>query len=236
MRGKLADARRSYADTYISIRATKTMTPEEIKALLTDTLTEFKTGILSEVNRANSGTAAALTKEIQKQLASLTSQAPAPSTDTTSSDSGTQPEVPSGRLSLKELELQIANERKARESLQKQLEDEKASSTKSRKQSALASAVANNKAANAGTLLKLLQYEHLDKVEFLSDGNPCIDGRPLDAFVKDFILSDEGKPFRASSGVNGASSSEGGIAPQGDTAKPKNKEEALAQLHSQGLG
>ena len=217
------------------------MTPEEIKALLSETLTEFKTGILAEVNRANSGTAAAVTKEIQKQLAAIATSSTKAAPEATQGEGGSAPtsSAPgteqSGRLSLKELQAQIDNERKARESLQKQLEDERASSTRAKKQSAFATSVTNNKAANQGTLLKLLQYEYMDKLEFLSDGTPFIDGKPLDTFVKDFIYSEEGKPFRASSGVNGAGTSEGTTSPQGTDTKPKNKEEALNRIYQQGI-
>ncbi|BAY23723.1 hypothetical protein NIES2100_35150 [Calothrix sp. NIES-2100] len=183
------------------------MTPEEIKQLLTESLTEIKTELLSEVDKKNQGLAASLTKEIKKLT---TSPTPVLSTEGDS-------EEPKEKLSLKALQQQISD-------LQTQLTEKDKQAFAAKRSQAVSSAISKTNALSAPTFHKLFMLEHesLLKEEegnwFVDKGGNIIG---LDDAVKNYLNTDEGKFFVPPSGVNGSSSQETKTTPATPGTKPK---------------
>lgn len=164
------------------------MDEEQIKLLLTQTLSEFKTELLSAVDTKNQGLAASLTRKLEK---------PKPEPETTTEDD-TQ------KLTLKALNQRIAD-------LTSQIENEKKASFKSAAESALVKSIADSGAQNTGALRKLLLSEYGEKLRteggefFVENGDVVV---PLSTAISTYLSTDEGKYFMPPSGVKGAGSSE----------------------------
>lgn len=182
------------------------MSPEEIKQIITESLTEIKTEILSEVDRKNAGLASSLTKEIKKIV---------PSAPTTSTESDV--EEPKEKLSLKALQQQISD-------LQTQLSEKDKQAFAAKRSQAVSSAISKTNALSASTLHKLFMIEHQDLLKeedgawFIEKGGSVTS---LDEAVKAYLNTDEGKFFAPPSGVNGSSSQETKTTPATPGVTPK---------------
>lgn len=116
------------------------MTPDEIKALITETLTAtletFKTDILSVTDEKNRGLAAALTKDIKKL-----------------SEKPTEPEPTEEKLTLKSLQSELG-------SLREQLANEKAASLRKTTSAEISKLVASSKLTQPEAAMKLFEAEY----------------------------------------------------------------------------
>lgn len=204
-------------DTLIN-QGQQIMTQDEVQALITEALTNFKSEIGEQINKSNQGLASNFTKELKKTLASI--QSVNPSTEEVS-------EEPTEKLTLKTLKTQV-------EQLTKQLSDKDQQAFSARKSEAISKLVATTKNLNPSALQKLftLEYGQYIKEEngqwYVEQGESTVS---LSDALNGYLSTDEGKGLLPPSGVNGS----GAIESKNITPNPSDKLSAADALYTSFL-
>ena len=190
------------------------MEESDIKALIEETINNFKTEILAETNKSNQGLAASLTKEVKKML--TTTASPKEEVDNVEDNSG--------KLTLKALQQEITN-------LKTEL-DRKAQETFAAKRTqAISQAIQSAGVVNPTLLQKVFNLEYANSIKE-ENGKWFLDNEgqvsSLDDILKSYLDTEEGKVFQPASGVQGSASME----TSAKVVKPETKitaEDALFQ-------
>ncbi|MBW4421199.1 MAG: prominin family protein [Myxacorys californica WJT36-NPBG1] len=190
------------------------MDEQQVQALINQALDTFKTSIMTDVNKANSGLAKSIESTLKKSLENIQPKAEEPTEEKPAS------------LSLKALEKQIQD-------LTTQLSEKDKAAFESEKSATISQLIAGSETVNKSALQKLFTVEFgaslkkEDNQWFLEKGDTVT---PIKDLFNSYLQSDEGKSFVPASPTQGSGTKESKTITATDTkAKPSSMGEAIAQ-------
>ena len=203
------------------------MTPEEIQALVAKSVGEalaaqtdtIKTTIMSDVDKANSGLAASLSRQIKGLSESLNNsrKAEKPVAESKSEgDSANGKDKSKETAPTNEPDLRYKALQTQLESLRKENEERAAREFSNASSAALSAAIADSGAQNVPALRKVLTVDFGQKLKqegglwFVDDGLSTV---PLTDAVKTYLTTDEGKHFVPAAPTKGSGATEAKAAP-----------------------
>ena len=199
------------------------MDEDQIKALITESISSLKDEILTSVDQKNSGAVASMKREVTKALEPITGQLESLSQQGKGNDDPAPAgdDDKSGKLTLKALQQQLEQTRQELQAEKQQRESQAQQALQSEKKALLSGAIAKNGLINGGVLQDVLMTRWGDRLTKEGDQWLLQDGDNVKVFDEafgGFVNSEEGKTFLPPSGTQGGGGNEGRGATTGDTA------------------
>lgn len=190
------------------------MTPEEISALIQQTISTLKDDLLAEVDKKNQGTAASLTKQLKKLQDDLKSSPTNPSTEENSDEEvggNTQRYSKADKVLLQRVD-----------QLERERAQEKEDALKAKRRAAISDLVSSQQLNQPELVKKLLLTDYESKITeeggvwYVEDGDKVT---TLKETFDSFLKTEQGSYFLPPSGTAGAGTKES--TKPAATAKPQ---------------